>query len=131
MMVSNVRETLDFYMNILGFELGIAVTADSKELHTTMPEEGEIVYGSAKKDAADIMFQAETNMKEDVPVLTNANIGASVTFYIEVDNVDEWHEKVAGKVNILKEPFDTWYGMREMYITDNNGYILCFGQQVV
>jgi len=25
---------------------------------------------------------------------------------------------------------DTWYGVREFYIRDNNGYVLAFGERI-
>ncbi len=53
-------------------------------------------------------------------------LGASSTYYIEVESADEMYDKVKDKVEIYKTIENTWYGAREFYIRDLNGYILGF-----
>lgn len=75
------------------------------------------------------MIQAEESFKEDVGVLKDFQIGAPCTFYIEVENLEDFYKRVKDKVDVAKELFTTWYGMKEFYIRDNNGYILCFAEE--
>ncbi|WP_419673641.1 hypothetical protein [Aliarcobacter butzleri] len=51
--------------------------------------------------------------------------------YIEVENVDELYLKIKDKVTIYKEIETTWYGQKEFYIKDINGYILGFTIKIV
>lgn len=49
--------------------------------------------------------------------------------YIEVENLEDFYNEIKEKVEIVKEFSNTWYGMNEFYIRDNNGYILGFAEQ--
>jgi uncharacterized glyoxalase superfamily protein PhnB len=55
-------------------------------------------------------------------------VGASQTFYLEVDGVEELRRQVEGKVQIIKDLHDSFYGTREFYFTDCNGYILSYSE---
>ena len=74
------------------------------------------------------MFQAEESFKEDVSVLKNSQMGASCTFYIKIENLEYFYKSIKDKIDVAKELFTTWYGMKEFYISDNNGYILTFAE---
>jgi uncharacterized glyoxalase superfamily protein PhnB len=75
------------------------------------------------------MLQNTESLKEDVGVFFE-NIGASLTLYIDVENVDDLYVKIKDKVIIYKELNTTWYGQREFYIKDINGYILGFASKI-
>lgn len=129
LMVADVKTTVEFYKNILGFELVMALPKDSKEILVKISTDKELIFAMMKSDNVEIMFQEKNNLWEDVPALKGVNIGASVTFYIETEKVKELFEKLKGKVEIVKELHTTWYGMQEFYIKDCNGYILTFAKQ--
>jgi uncharacterized glyoxalase superfamily protein PhnB len=93
-----------------------------------MPLDTEIVYAMVRNGDAEIMFQNEATLKQDVPAMAGLEVGASCTFYLETDNLDDYYATVKADVKVLKEPFTTWYGMREFYIQDNNGYVLTIAQ---
>lgn len=128
LMVKDVKETVEFYKNILGFELVMAVPETQDEILNEIPEDKKVVYALVKNGNVEIMFQAEKSLKEDVSLLKNSNIGASCTFYIELENVEDFYKNIKDKVDVVKELFTTWYGMKEFYIRDNNGYILTFAK---
>lgn len=75
------------------------------------------------------MLQEQGSLREDVSDFFSS-IGASAVFYIRVDDVDKWYETISRKAEVVKQIETTWYGMREFYIKDNNGYILGFATQV-
>ena len=81
------------------------------------------------KDNVSLMLQSIESLKEDVGEFFQ-NLGASLTMYIEVENVDELYLKIKDKVTIYKEIETTWYGQKEFYIKDINGYILGFASKV-
>ena len=54
------------------------------------------------------------------------NPGASVSFYIEVEDAEALYETLKGNVSMHKALGTTWYGAKEFYIKDPDGYILGF-----
>jgi uncharacterized glyoxalase superfamily protein PhnB len=76
------------------------------------------------------MLQRRGSLEADVPALTGAPIGASATLFIDVDDTAALYEPIAGRVETVVPLHDTWYGTREVYFRDLNGYILCFAQQL-
>jgi uncharacterized glyoxalase superfamily protein PhnB len=53
-----------------------------------------------------------------------------VDLYVYVDNVDDLYENLKDRLEIIEDPHDTFYGMRELIIRDLNGFWLTFGQSV-
>ena len=72
-----------------------------------------------------IMFQQKQSFEDDLVVKID-KIGASVSFYIEVDDVETLYETLKSKTSIHKELDTTWYGAKEFYVKDPDGYILGF-----
>jgi uncharacterized glyoxalase superfamily protein PhnB len=60
--------------------------------------------------------------------LTGSSIGASQTFYIEVSGIDPLYAQLKSKVTIVVDLHTTFYGTREFYFRDINGYILSFSE---
>ena len=77
--------------------------------------------------ASNLLLKSD-NFQHDIPVLNGVPHGASVLFYIDVEDIDKVYEKINNRVEITKDIETTWYGMREFYIKDCNGYILGFGE---
>jgi uncharacterized glyoxalase superfamily protein PhnB len=75
------------------------------------------------------MFLKSDSFEKDILVLKGFPHGASVLFYIDVEDIDEVYKKLKEHVEIAKELETTWYGMREFYIKDCNGYILGFAEK--
>lgn len=128
LMVKDVKETVEFYQKNLGFQLIMAVPETQDGILNEIPADKKVVYALVKNGDVEIMFQAEKSFKEDVSVLKDAQIGASCTFYIELENVEDFYNSIKNKVDVVKELFTTWYGMKEFYIRDNNGYILTIAE---
>jgi len=116
-MVENVNSTIDFYQKFLGFEP-----------LATVPEEGQFAWAMLKRDTVEMMFQSRTSLGEEIPVLQQKEIGGSLTFYIEVDDVKELYERLRGSVTIVQDMHQTFYGAQEFAIQDCNGFILSFAQ---
>src|SRR5438270_211965 len=118
LMVEDVAATLDWYGSVLGF----APVAE-------VPGEGEKTqFAIVRRDDIQLMFQSRKSLTSDLPVPEGAAIGAAQTFYIEVEDVEGLRQQVEGKVRIIKDLHDSFYGTREFYFTDCNGYILAFSQ---
>jgi uncharacterized glyoxalase superfamily protein PhnB len=50
--------------------------------------------------------------------------------YIHIDQVDHLFIRLKDKAQIVEPPHDTFYGMREFIIRDNNGFWITFGESV-
>ena len=127
--VKDVKETVKFYRDILGFTLEMAVLEGTEKIEQNLSE-GEIYdYAMMRKDEVFVMFMEEDCFKKDLPFLKDSPQGASLSFYIDVEDINDLYESLKGKVDIVKELGTTWYGMNEFYIEDCNGYVLGFGEK--
>jgi uncharacterized glyoxalase superfamily protein PhnB len=118
-MVEDVQQTIHFYRDVLGFDT-----------LTTVEDAGEVGFAIVRRDNVELMFQSRKSLSENVPALAGSSIGASQTFYIEVSDIDQLHARLKGKVDIVVDLHTTFYGTREFYFRDVNGYILSFSESV-
>jgi lactoylglutathione lyase len=117
LMVEEVAPTLKFYREVLGFEVVM-----------TLPEQAPFDFAIVKRDGVELMFQSRASLSENVAALTGSPIGASQTFYIEVTGLDALYTQVRDRVEIVVDLHTTFYGTREFYFHDVNGYILSFSE---
>ncbi|MGO3708198.1 MAG: VOC family protein [Mesonia hippocampi] len=127
--VKSIKETIDFYQNTLGFSLVMAVPETQDGVEQSLTNGKEYVYAMLSKDKVEMMFQRSDSFKEDVQLAKNTPIGASVSFYIEIDEIDDFYKQLKDKGINPTELKTAWYGMREFYVKDNNGYILGFAEK--
>jgi len=117
LMVEDVQQTISFYSDILDFEV-----------LTTLPDQPPFDFAIMKRDQVELMFQSRSSLSENVPALTGQSLGASQTFYIEVDGITELYEDLRDKVEMVVDLHTTFYNTREFYFRDLNGYILSFAE---
>ena len=115
MAVRNLKKTIDFYTNSLGFKMGMAFP------DATNPE-----YVDLSKDGMVIMFIPA----KDHGISHEEKFGIGVYLYMNIDgDIDEYYEELKGRdvkiaVDIKEEP----YGVRDFTIEDIDGYKLNFNQ---
>jgi uncharacterized glyoxalase superfamily protein PhnB len=130
LMVEDVAGTVRFYTEKLGFKIGMMVPEGEQVPVTSLAPGKKYVYAMVVRDEVFMMFMSKDAYAEDVPALKGAKIGASATLYCDVDDVGSLYDSFKGKgVEIVKDLSVTWYGMKEFYIKDCNGYILGFAEQ--
>ncbi|MEA3441408.1 MAG: VOC family protein [Chloroflexota bacterium] len=117
LMVEDVNRTIEFYSDVLGFELLV-----------TVPEKGQFNWAMMKLDDVELMFQARSSLGGDLPVLADAPIGGSLTFYTEVTGLKELYEQCKDQVEIVQEWHTTFYGTQEFAFRDCNGYIIAYSE---
>lgn len=117
LMVEDVARTLNFYREVLGFEVVM-----------TLPEQAPFDFAIMKRDGVELMFQSRTSLSENVPALAGIPIGASQTLYIEVTGLDALYPQLRDRVEIVVDLHTTFYGTQEFYFRDLNGYILSFSE---
>jgi len=126
--VKDIVSTVKYYQENFDFELQMLVDESKTNFDTVIKKELNYIWAMIHKGDVSIMLQSIDSLKEDIGVFFD-NVGASLTLYIEVENVDDLYLNIKDKVNMYKDITTTWYGQREFYIKDINGYILGFASK--
>ncbi len=108
--VPDVRATVEWYASI-GFKL-----VRQNE------EDGEINWAKLTFGNSEVMFNAggkpSTERRREVDL------------YMLTENVDDLYLRLKDRVQVVEDPHDTFYGMREFIIRDCNRFWITFGQPV-
>ena len=108
--VTNVRATVDWYGSI-GFE-----TVRYNE------EDGEMDWALLSLGNSEIMFSAGGR--------SSSEHRREIDLYVHCDDVDELYLRFKGRLEVVEELHDTFYGMREFIVRDVNRFWITFGQPV-
>jgi len=117
LMVTDVNKTVDFYKDVLDFEVVM-----------TAPASGVFKWALMKNGTVEFMFQSQESMVDELSVLKHQKIGGTFTLYIDVQDIKALYEKINKKVTVVQDFHATPYGTQEFAIQDVNGYILAFAQ---
>jgi uncharacterized glyoxalase superfamily protein PhnB len=128
--VPDIRQTIQFYSENLGFELVMAVPETQDGIEQELSDSKEYVYAMLKKDDVSLMFMRIDGFEEDVVLAGKVSVGASVSFYMQGKGIDAFYAELKNRNIEISEMKLTWYGIKEFYIKDNNGYILGFAEEV-
>ncbi|MCG7220833.1 VOC family protein [Acinetobacter sp. AG3] len=128
--VTDIKKTTAFYTENLGFNLIMAVPESQDGIDQTFLENKEYVYALVQRDNVEFMFQRSDTFKNDVVFSRGLAIGATVSFYMEIESINEFYLALKHKNLQLTELKTTWYDMQEFYLKDLNGYILGFAEKV-
>ena len=119
--VSNVRQTAEYYRDVLGFSLD---PVDG--VFQPRGDEPGDVYGIVKREGAWIHFQIR---RGELPTRERPAFERDV--YMYVADLDALHaELVQRGARVLQEPRLAPYGIREIIVEDLNGFRLTFGEIV-
>lgn len=113
-MVKDVKETIKFYEEKLGFQKVLSVPDDGEKLD----------FAILTKDKISIMLQEQENLLAEYPTLQKAEITPTFTLFITVKDVQKVYDELKDKVEVTKELHKTFYGRDEFAIFDNNKNIL-------
>ncbi len=127
--VINIKETVRFYEENFGFNLVMAVPESQDGIEQTLSNEKDYIYAMMQKDNLELMFQRFDTFKNDVVFAKNLTMGATVSFYMEIEGIKEFYRILQNKNLQTTELKTTWYGMQEFYVKDLNGYILGFAEK--
>jgi len=113
--VRNMKETIEFYKNSLGFKVGMC-----------FPDANNPEYADLSKDGMVLMFIPAKNEG----ISSKAKLGIGVNLYMQIDgDIDEYYEELKKKgVRVLVDIKDEPFGIRDFTIEDVNGYRLTFNQ---
>jgi catechol 2,3-dioxygenase-like lactoylglutathione lyase family enzyme len=113
LLVTDMRRTLDFYIEVLGFtQTGY------------YPIESDPIRTEVRRDGVALLFYTESNRGlGDKPA-------QSGLLYVFPQSVDALAREFRGKVPFLWGPEETESGVREFAIRDPSGYVLAFAEPV-
>ncbi len=127
--VIDIKKTIEFYQENFDFKLVMAVPESKDGIEQTLSDNKEYVYAMMQKDNIEFMFQRSDSFKEDLIFAKDLNMGATVSFYMEVEGLKEFYNTLKDKNLQITELKTTWYGMQEFYVKDLNGYIIGFAEK--
>ena len=129
LMTEDVNASIDFYCNRLGFRFIVGVPTGSEEMVSGDPGKAPLRWAMLQREEASLMFQARDSLAEEAQTFSHMPLGASATFYLEVANLDSLLEHVGEHTEVVVPERVTFYGMREVWIRDNNGYVLTLAEK--
>jgi len=109
--VPDVRATVEWYQGI-GFDV-VATYGD----------------GTGENFIFAIVSFGETRVMFNTDGEPSDKHRREVDLYVYTDNVDEIYETLKDRVDVIDEPNDRFYGMRELIIRDLNRFWITFGQE--
>ena len=115
--VRDMKKTIDFYTNSLGFKLGM-----------TFPSPDNPEYADLSKDGMVLMFLPTAN----IGIGSDEKLGVGVNLYMQIDgSIDEYYDEIRKlgvkiAVDIKDEPF----GIRDFTVEDVDGYLLTFNKEL-
>lgn len=112
--VNHIQESVRFYEQQLGF----------RTVEWAAPEHGPW-WCRIARGGAELMLQSICD--EDRPV---APRGGGVVFYIHCSSADAVYAELTTRGLRIDPPQTAYYGMRQFYLEDPDGYRLCFQNSV-
>jgi uncharacterized glyoxalase superfamily protein PhnB len=119
LIVASVEGSLTFYEGVLGFTRGI-----------TVPEQSPFVFASVTSGPVEIFFNDRSTVVKESPQFRGKAFGGGNTMFIEVEGVDELHDRIKDRARVVMPIVTQWYGMREFAIEDPDGYVITFAERV-
>lgn len=113
--VRNMKKTLEFYQESLGFKLGMV-----------SPDVNNPEYADLSKDGMVLMFVPAKNLN----IGAEEKLGTGVNLHMRLDeDIDEYHEELKKRgVKITTDIEDEPNGSRGFTVEDFDGYKLTFSQ---
>ena len=112
MHVPDVRATVEWYETVVGFTR-VRVNV----------EDGEMNWALLRYGNADVMLnmggKASDAWRREVDLYVHT-----------LESVDAVYMRLKGQVDVVEEPHDTFYGMRELIVRDCNRFWITFGEPV-
>jgi uncharacterized glyoxalase superfamily protein PhnB len=109
----DMKKTIEFYQNILGFELTMVFPAAENPQYVDLSKDGMV-----------LMFVPA----EDFKVSEQDKLGIGVNTYMQIDgDIDQYYLELKNKgATIVEDIKDEPFGIRDFTIEDINGYKITF-----
>jgi len=116
--VFDMPTSIKFYCDGLGFEI---ISTDSK----TAPEFDWVML---RANTSELMLNTAYEENQRPQTSDRARVAAhrDTVIYFGCPNVEGAYTHLQSMGINMKEPKIAWYGMKQLYVTDPDGYLLCF-----
>ncbi len=118
-MVESVDKTIEYYKNVFDFKTVMSV-----------PETGEKVWAMIQNSDVSLMLQNRDSIVEEMPEMKDIPLGGSLSFFVSTTDIDDLWDRVKDKIEVIKEPFTTFYHTKEFVFKDLNGYIITMAEHI-
>ena len=118
LIVSDVRRSLEFYRDVLGFSVAV-----------TVPEAEPFVFAIVQSGPVEIFLNAPEPAIVEYPAFKGRPIGGTLTLFVEVANIALAHATLQDRVRIVMPLEHKWYGSTEFAFEDPDGYLITFAER--
>lgn len=117
---ADIEPCVNFWVERFGF----AKTVEA-------PEGSKLGFAIVQKGGVELMYQSYASADKDAPAATAQAVRKGPTFlFVEVENLDEIIGELKG-VPVVMPVRNTFYGSREIGVTDPAGHFVTFAQMNV
>jgi uncharacterized glyoxalase superfamily protein PhnB len=116
LLVDEIEPCARFWVERLGFAKTIEV-----------PEGDKLGFVALQKGSVELMYQSFASVEKDSAFLAQQYRKGPTFLYIEVDSLDELMSATKGSKVVMPER-KTFYGAREIGVTDPAGHVLTFAE---
>ncbi|MBI4959342.1 MAG: VOC family protein, partial [Desulfovibrio sp.] len=130
LMVEDIHRSADFWCDQLGFTFAGSVDSEQnfhKERHDSQTGP-DLIWAQFISNKAEVMVQRRDSLTTELPLFKDEPIGGTATLYLGVDGLDDLYRRLKDVVPTVRPLQTAFYGMREWYITDPDGYVVCLAQ---
>lgn len=113
--VEDIQRSIAFYRDRLGFE----VVAEASTAGTTY-------WCRLARQGGSLMLQ-QAEPAEDGPA---EGRGRGISLYLVCDDADAMHAELVDRGLSLDPPQDAYYGMRQLFVPEPDGYAICFESEL-
>jgi glyoxylase I family protein len=119
--VFDMPTSVRFYRDVLGFEV----------FQTSEREGDQFDWGWLRLGCAEIMLNTayELHDRPGNPEVSRTTAHADTILYFDCPDVDAAYRHLKSRGLNVKPPTVAYYGMKQLYVSDPDGYALCFQSQ--
>ncbi len=129
LMTEDVNASIEFYCNRLGFTYLNGMLANSEQVAAEYSAKTPLQWAMLGRNGAMLMLQERSSIAGDYSPFAEMPVAASAAFYLEVEDLEKLLAGLGSDVEIVVPERTTFYGMREVWIHDNNGYVITLAQK--
>lgn len=129
-MSDDVTATVRFYCERLGFQMLMGLPVNSEQTIDTLTDNTTLRFSIMERDGAQLMVEDRSLLAEECGAFAEMPVAASAIFYLEVADLNALLAGLGDGVETVVPERETHYGMRELWIKDNNGYVVTLAQRM-